>query len=306
MASGSFTIGSQSNDIVINHENVSGHYDGFNAFLNLPVKFEVARPSSPGVALDFTSIIAKLYSSNTGFAQKEVLMSESFIPCNEHVHGSDKKFHHTFNFSLPQQTIHVLEKLRNGSDLNLIIKFVFVTQRRSKLQGLGLNDAWSLDGFITAQGEIRFTIPRSYWIEKVMPCLGFPGFSLIEIPLSHKLLVEAYNDIIKEFNSAEKYFRQGDYTKCIGHCRHTMDHLSTNLKKIKSNVDSESMFKWLSRIDEKTLAWIDDVNKALSSIGSRPHHIGLKKEFTRYEAESIYLITLGLMNFVGNCSKEHS
>lgn len=196
--------------------------------------------------------------------------------------------------------------MRNGSDLKLNIKFVFVALRKSKLQGLGLNDAWSQDGCINAQGEIQFIIPRSYWIEKVLPGLGLPGFNLVEIPLSHKLLVEAYDDIINEFNSAETYFRQGDYTKCIGHCRHAMDHLSRNLIKIKKNVDSESRFKWLSKIDESTFTWIDDVNKALTSIGSKPHHIGLKREFSRYEAESIYLITMGLMNFVGHCANEYS
>lgn len=85
-----------------------------------------------------------------------------------------------------------------------------------------------------------------------------------------------------------------------------MDHLSRNLIKIKNSAESESMFKWLSKIDESTFTWIDDVNRALTSIGSKPHHIGLKREFTRYEAESIYLITLGLMNFIGHCANEHS
>lgn len=59
------------------------------------------------------------------------------------------------------------------------------------------------------------------------------------------------------------------------------------------------MFKWLKTVDEATLAWIDAVDKSLSAVTSLTHHPGLKREFNRREAESIYLVTLGLLNFIG-------
>lgn len=136
-------------------------------------------------------------------------------------------------------------------------------------------------------------------MEKILPTLGVLGFKLIEIRLTHQRLQKAYDNIIAEFTAAEKYFNQGDYNKAVAYCRHTRDDLTRNLKKLKDRVESETAFRWLTTIDEATLLWIHTVDKSLTPITSKTHHSGLKKDFTCREAESIYLVTLGLLNFVG-------
>jgi hypothetical protein len=158
----------------------------------------------------------------------------------------------------------------------------------------------SIDDLFRDFASIHFSIPRSVWVEKLLPQLGYKAFKLIEIPLSHTSLSEAYDDIITEFTKAEMYYKQQDYNKCVSHCRHTMDALTRNLKKIKETVPSESMFKWLKDIDTSTLTWIDDLNKANNAITSKTHHSGQTRDFTKAEADSIYLVTLGLLNLLGH------
>lgn len=301
MAKGSFTIGDYSQEIIVNHEHITGRHDNIHAFLNIYVELTLRlQKENKNISYDFLSIHSKLLLLKEG-----IEVSSLITPCDFYVFNKENITSCHLSFPLTKSNLNFIEKVRNGSDLNLKIEFVFHTLRKNALQLIENEIMWTVDGTRNFRGEIQFVVPRSFWIETVLPKLGLPGFKLFEIPLTHSSIMEAYDDIINEFNSAEKYFIKGDYNQCVGHCRHTMDHLSRNLKKVKDQIDSESAFNWLSKIDKATLAWIDDVNKALSAIGSKPHHIGLKKDFTRREAESIYLVTLGLMNFVGQCAHDN-
>ena len=71
-------------------------------------------------------------------------------------------------------------------------------------------------------------------------------------------------------------------------------------KKIKEQVASQAAFKWLENIDTATFNWIDELNKSNAALTSKTHHSGNKRDFTRQEAESIYLVILGLLNFVAH------
>jgi hypothetical protein len=79
-----------------------------------------------------------------------------------------------------------------------------------------------------------------------------------------------------------------------------MDKLKENLVNFKQKIPSKSAFKWLEDIDLATLTWIDELNKSTAALGSKTHHSGLNRDFTRQEAEAIYLVVLGLMNFIGH------
>ncbi|MBI5539666.1 MAG: hypothetical protein HY951_06375 [Bacteroidia bacterium] len=148
--------------------------------------------------------------------------------------------------------------------------------------------------------NLYFSIPKSHWVEKILPNLGYQSLKLIEIPLTHKTLKEAYGDIIFEFNKAEGYFNQKDYNKCVAHCRCTLDALTRNLIKIRKQEASETAFKWLKSIDTATYKWIDELNKANTALSGKTHHAGQKRDFSRQEAESIYLVILGLLNFIAH------
>ena len=207
---------------------------------------------------------------------------------------------------MDDRSIFAAQKYRDGGDLKLRIDLTF-TALRKKVLNLNDNETlWGIERVENLTGEVQLVVPKSYWVEKLLPALGYPGFKLIEIPLTHLLLNEAYDNIISEFNKAESYFNKGDYNACIAHCRNTMDTLKENLKNLKNGIESKTAFNWLQEIDTITLTWIDTVNKSLSAIASKTHHGGLKKDFTRVEAESIYLVTLGLMNFVGQASSDYS
>jgi hypothetical protein len=285
----SLVVDSKSQDISIQTELIKGTTDGLRSSLHIFVEFTVRRPYK-ATSIDLVTIDASLRLYNPGQLLSRIIVAAS-------IHGVNEEWKQGawLEFVLDEAALNAIEKHRTDDirfNLELILSFWIVSPN------------YPNGGFQNgATGAIQITIPRSVWVEKILSQLGYRSFRLVEIPLHHESLLEAYDDIISEFNKAEKYFKHPDYNKCVAHCRHALDKLTRNLKKIKEISDTETGFKWLKAIDESTLEWIDKMDKACSGITSKANHGGQKRDFTRAEAESIYLVTVGLLNYIGNIAK---
>jgi hypothetical protein len=280
-----------------NLQEVNGSYDGLRSSLNIFLHFKLRRPS-PDVEFDILYMNAKLKFNNSN-AQ----LSDAIIPFGESPPRDEYETGVHCRFILDDKALNIIESTRNG-DVVFVLELIPVIVIK-KITTLQYDEKVIQSTRTNTLNKItfQFSIPKSHWVEKILKSLGLPGFKLIEIPLSHVNLAEAYDNIISEFNKAEHYFSLHDYNKCISHCRGTMDALTRSLKAIKENIDSKSSFKWFNSVDTATLNWIDEMNKSTSAISSITHHSESNKEFSRHEAQSIYLITLGLMNFVGHLNK---
>lgn len=288
----SFSILSKVQDLYVKPENINGSFDGLRSFLNVYVDITNRLPTG-ATEMGVYSATARLK-----LLQHNILLSEAHADIgNYFLYRQEQDTGAWFNFILDEKAIHAIEKYRNG-DIMFGIDLSFLISVRHQ-------DLYPNGGIMKGTPHtLQFNISRSDWVEKILPKLGLHTFKLIEVPLSHRKLHEAYDYIIAEFQQAEKYFNIPDYNKCVAHCRHTLDALTRNLRKIKETGDSETKFQWLKKIDAATIAWIDELNKAHTALTSKTHHSGLKTEFTRQETESIYLVTLGLLNYVGHLSQQ--
>lgn len=291
MNKSSFSILSKIQDLSLSSNEITGSYDGLNSFLNVDCNFFFRAPTKE-ITFDVISISAKLR-----FQSPRALISKTHIHDGTPV-KQDLEIHNRFNFQLTESAFHFIENHRNN-DVNFILELEILVYMKNAMNCNGYMVS-NAQGAINMTTKLDFSIPRSVWVERILPSLGFHNLKLIEIPLTHRTLKEAYDNIISEFNKAEEYFNKSDYNMCIAHCRHSMDALTRNLKKIKENQPSEKIFEWLKKIDSSTYKWIDEMNKTNSAICGTTHHSGLKRDFTRHEAESIYLVMLGLLNLIGH------
>jgi len=292
MAGTSFTVMSKLQDIRTSPlEHFTGSFDALNSYLDISIQFILRIPNHVK-SFNVSGIKAVLRLNNPN-----VLLSDITLPTAIHVHRDDIEHGVLLKFPVSERAIALIEKNRKKDviftiEIHLQVTLLTEYQRPEVL----------------VQNEyahpFQITIPRSEWAENILPKIGYRALRLFEIPLTHDLLAEAYGDIITEFDLATEYFNKPDYNKCVAHCRHTLDALKRNLKKIKELGDSETAFQWLKAIDERTFEWIDAVEKNTAALAGKTHHSGLKRNFKRWEAESIYLVTMGLMNFIGHISQE--
>jgi hypothetical protein len=296
MSKGSFNIGKHNTEYEVFGE-MSARTDGFRSFLQIQTSFQSNITTRH--TIEIISIKAKL---NLNF--ENIFLAEVDVQCGCSINKSNNRFSVYFEFILDDLALVAIEKHRSG-DVQFRIDFTMLYAERNDLQYTRSGIMPETLSIIAIQNIDRipfwnaFTIPHSNWFN-ILNNLGHKNLKLIEIPISHKTLEEAYDHIISEFNHAEKYFKLQDYDKCVAHCRSTLDSLNRNLKKIRDMEESERAFKWLEAIDNATFNWINELAKATSNLASKAHHPGSSNGFTRKQAESIYTVTVGLLNYVGH------
>jgi hypothetical protein len=293
MSEVTFPILNYSQSVKINESDISADHDALYAYLNIPLNFTL-RTLSDENAFDLLPINARLFTGNPPQLLSDHMGSRALS-----LHSREFSPGYFMKFALNDAALHYLEKNRNG-DIQLAVELYINASIKTSIQKATGRRSFSNDYIQNETITINFKIARSQWVETILPKLGFRNLKLIEIPLSHDNLKEPYADIILEFNKAEKYFNSHDYNKCVAHCRHTLDALTRNLRSFKNDSKSETGFKWLQTVGKETLTWLDELNKSTSAITSKTHHSGQKIDFSRQEAESIYLIVLGLLNYVGS------
>ena len=293
MSETSFVIQNAGQTVKVNPNEISGNYDSLNTYLNIHLYF-VFKPPFNDTKFDIISITGQLKFQNGNQLLSEIVVPVSLSsPRNESPAGVP------LYFNMSDEAIHYIEKNRDG-DLFMQLDIKIQALIKSAVPGAIANRVYSVDYIHIDTIRLPFQIPRSVWVEKILPKLGYRNLRLIEIPVSHNILKEAYADIISEFDKAEVYFNSHDYNKCVAHCRSTLDAIHRNLLIKKKDGKVETSFKWLDTVTIETITWLTELDKATFGLTSKSHHAGQKKDFGRQETESIYLIILGLLNYIGH------
>lgn len=292
MGNGTFAILSKVQDLEVKEQEVVASSDALNSYLSIPVNVIFRLPQT-NMAVDFLGIESTLL-----FGENQILCSD-FNKNIGYSHILDSEFKIVLKFLLTKEVISQIEKLRT-SDLRFMIKINFLITLKDKLDLNQNKTIWSSTMVQNLNSQIDFQIPKSTWIDTLMPCLGYNNIRLIEIPKTHNQLTDEYLAIKNEFDKAEDYFNKNDYNKCVAHCRNVLDALNRNLKKDKNEKPLESSFSWLIGLSKSSHDWINKVCSATHEIASKAHHPGDHIGFARQEAESIFLVVLGLINFIAH------
>lgn len=292
MGKGTFAIISTVQDVEVKEQEILAISDALNSYLSIPVNVSYQLPQ-PNMAVDFLSIESILL-----FGENQILCS-NFNKNIGYSYALDSEFKIELKFLLTNGVISQIEKHRK-SDLRFMIKINFLITLKNKLDLNQNITIWSSTMVQNLNSQIDFQIPKSTWIETLMPNLGYNNIRLIEIPKTHNQLTDEYLTIKKEFDKAEDYFNKNDYNKCVAHCRNVLDSFNRNLKKDKNEKPLEPSFNWLKSLSKSSFDWINKVCSATHEITSKAHHPGNHIEFTRQEAESIFLVVLGLINFIAH------
>lgn len=64
-------------------------------------------------------------------------------------------------------------------------------------------------------------------------------------------------------------------------------------------IKSSSEFKFMSEIQKSTLQWLDSMFTESKNFTSKTHHSPSMGHFDRHDAETIFLITTGIVAYIG-------
>ncbi len=122
------------------------------------------------------------------------------------------------NLPLDHYVLSQIEKVREGGNLHL--------KANIRLQAHKFNDPASIREYHADIDDIE--VPKSKWVEEILPNLNYKNVSLIEIPqLSDKNL----SDVISHLNNAWKKYSMGEPDEVLRECRIVLEGLGTKIKE---------------------------------------------------------------------------
>lgn len=148
----------------------------------------------------------------------------------------------TFVVPLELRTVYLIEQTRNGN-LQAALKLKALLAMHSP-------DDKVIETLRYAPlTELRFTIPKSEWIEKVLPGLGYGGLELLEIRMSNRAVAQQLPQAVEEIKQAQQHFLDADWERAVQRCRNAIE-LIVNARPLSVAVTS--------RFSDKINAFIND------------------------------------------------
>jgi hypothetical protein len=72
---------------------------------------------------------------------------------------------------------------------------------------------------------MRFTIPKSEWVEKVLPGLGYKGLELLEFRMSDRALAQQLPQSVEEIKQGQQHLLDADWERAAQRCRNAIELL---------------------------------------------------------------------------------
>lgn len=129
--------------------------------------------------------------------------------------GSPSGF--SLGLDLSHYGLRQVEKIREGKDLVLVVNVSFVGEIYRQPQTK-----------TSSAFQLQFRIPKSDWVETLLPEMGYKTVSLLEIP---QLMDSEFQEITKYVDEAWKQHSMGEYNRVLSDCRKALEAIGTKIRK---------------------------------------------------------------------------
>jgi len=152
---------------------------------------------------------------------------------------------------------------------------------------------------------LYFSIPRSQWLERLLPQLGYGKLELIEVRISNGVRPEGLPKAVQEIRQARSYLAEGDWEKAVIHCRKTLE---TILDSRQLQIPAASRFALkvdtfihdhLSSLSGGQAKLLAEEMKLLWEVCSSSAHPSPQDYFKRADAKFIVRNTTAILEYVG-------
>ena len=152
--------------------------------------------------------------------------------------------------------------------------------------------------------DVNVRIPKSDWVDKLLPMLGFGRFDYIELRFPEGKLPN------KQLRSAHQFYKEaleahrvGDYPSSIGTCRKVLEKI-VNVRKFKWKEEKPTFVKKAGKVIENIGEVIPtkrhkeyylDLLNAAYKFTSYPHHSSTKHQFDKNDSSIVIHMTGNLL-----------
>ncbi|HET6841456.1 MAG TPA: hypothetical protein VFK06_07180 [Candidatus Angelobacter sp.] len=205
----------------------------------------------------------------------------------------------TFVIPLDLKTIDLIEQSRNGN-LQAAIKI-------KPLLAIHSPDDKTIETLRYASvQEMRFTVPKSEWVEKILPGLGYKGLQLLEFRVGDSAVAQQLPQAIEEFKQAQQHLLNAEWERAVHRCRNALELIvsarSSSIAETSKFASKINAFinDHLSANDEQADLIAKQMNLLWQVCSSAAHPSPI---VTRTDAEFILRTTMSLICYCGKLLK---
>ena len=267
----------------------SSNSQGFSVYPRLVLNFEVIHNISAGTSpytiaiSDFVGHLSMIVEGGPTYYLSQLLPRQSYVSLSG---GSTQVL--SFGLNLSHYGLRQIEKLREAKDLVLTANIGFVAEIHQQPQ------TRAVSGF-----QVQFRIPKSDWVETILPQMGYKTVSLLEIP---QLMDPESQQIIDYINGAWKQHSMGEYNRVLSDCRKALEALSTKIRKkgFEKDISEEEGRKrkvpdWGKLLGNKDLGGIlGTLNQKITGFVTPGSHAG--KSVNKEDADFALMTTHAIVN----------
>ncbi|MCI0721558.1 MAG: hypothetical protein L0338_21685 [Acidobacteria bacterium] len=158
---------------------------------------------------------------------------------------------------------------------------------------------------IAESGELGFAIPKSDWVEKILPTLGYGKLELLEIRIPEAVKPRGLPLTVEELKRAKKYLDQGEWDKAVAHCRNAIEAIPRSRKlagrpqHVPDKLEAFVAQHIKEKIGESLAVLLLEHLKSVYRVTNIAHHPSQAGHFRRADAEFIVRSAMTLAEYVG-------
>ena len=211
--------------------------------------------------------------------------------------------HVNLEFPLDFRRLEVLEQIRNGGDIRLELQVELSADEWGFVSELPVDsgrDIWRLRNFHRGIIQTTLNVPRSTWIERVLPQIGYGTIHVVEFPATPLEACAALSHSYNALRQAQEHHKLGLYDDAVGKCRVALDqffeYVEADAKDgSKRNVPVVKK-SWETKVGQATYEWLNQSLGALKTASNRPHH-SPNIHYDQLESQMLLAITAALVSY---------
>jgi hypothetical protein len=221
--SDSFTLPGGSIVAEVNVDQIQGTGGVASPMLFTQPRVDFHGPGKVGRALHFRDFCCRVspfngtYIATSSPASVNVLVRDS-------EHFSNNLIH--LEIPLDQARLAMIERERQGGDVTLRLDCQLLVDELIEVGNLKENPnpwVWGFRKHHRLEAQIQVVVPKSMWIERVLPQTGYGQMHILELPAIPIEQCSGLREAFQALQQAQKLERQGNYVESIGTCRKALE-----------------------------------------------------------------------------------
>jgi hypothetical protein len=213
---------------------------------------------------------------------------------------------HSIHVEIPLDRIRLatLERERKGGDLRLRLDFELFADELFEVSRAPVgypSPVWGIKDHHCLYLKAPVVIPRSAWVQNVLPQTGYGKILIIELPAVPIEKCAGLKAACDALLQAQELYKNGFYHDAVGKCRLALDPFFVTVQKklLKGEKRGVPVLKpsWEARLGKATYTWLNEAFLALKKPTNEPHHPSNSPQFDQLDAQMLLAVTTAVVAY---------